>query len=139
MKSNNARVTAALFLGFAGGLFAANFSLATASSASTTSDLAKREFMVFLDETKQNFVFGDRFSGHYKRTVTMSDGSTRTIELTPMVHNSMQVVELKDGGHLSYMGLNGTMTSENLLVRLVDVRELKRQLKEQGWPAKLSQ
>jgi hypothetical protein len=48
-----------------------------------------KAFMVCLDEIRQNFVFGEPVVGSYTRTVTMSDGSVRTISLTPMVHRPL--------------------------------------------------
>jgi hypothetical protein len=83
----------------------------------------EKEFVVCLDEIRQNFVFGDHFLGSYIRTVTMSDGSTRRIKLTPMIHNDRQVVELDDGGQVTYMGLNGTATNGNLMIQLREVPE----------------
>jgi hypothetical protein len=50
-------------------------------------DLSKKRFIVCIDEIQQNFVFGDQFAGRYTKTVTLSDGSTRTIELVPMIRN----------------------------------------------------
>jgi ATP-dependent Clp protease adapter protein ClpS len=78
-----------------------------------------RKFYVSLDEITQNLVFAERFSGSYTRTVTLSNGSTRTLKLTPMVHDKVgDVVELNDGGHVTYMGLNGTTTNGKLMVQL---------------------
>jgi hypothetical protein len=37
------------------------------------------EFVVFINEITQNFVFGDSFSDSYTKTVTMADGGTRII------------------------------------------------------------
>ena len=115
------------------GIMAANFPAATASADDFGADLSTRKFMVSVDEVKQNFVFGKEFSGSYSQTFTMSNGSKRTLELTPMVHNGMKVVELKDTGFLSYMGLNGTTTNGTLMVQVLDIAEIHRQLKEQGW------
>jgi ATP-dependent Clp protease adapter protein ClpS len=81
---------------------------------------AKR-FIVCLDEITQNFVFGDRFGESYTSTVTLSNGSTRTIRLTPAVRDGGDCLELNDSGHISYMGLNGTTTNGRLMVQ---VREL---------------
>jgi hypothetical protein len=65
---------------------------------------------------------------------SMSDGSTRRIKLTPMIHNDRQVVEL-DGGHISYMGLNGTTTNGTLMVQLREVpEELRGQCEAQAMP-----
>jgi hypothetical protein len=63
---------------------------------SDDSDLATKRFMVCIDEIQQNFAFGEQFAGRYTKTVTLSDGSARTIELTPMIRNGRPVVELRD-------------------------------------------
>lgn len=86
-----------------------------------------KQFVVCIDEIKQNFVFGDQFAGSYIKTVMMSNGSARTITLTPMIHNGRPVVELNDTGHISYMGLNGTTTNGTLMVQIRDVEEMRRQ------------
>ena len=80
-----------------------------------------KKFAVFIDEVKQNFVFGDAFEGSYVRTVTLSDGSSRTIRLTPVVRNGEEWIELDVDGHVTYMGTNGTTTNGNTL--MVAVRE----------------
>ena len=117
---------------FVGGLLAANLPSALAS-AEPAPDLSKRSFTVFIDEVKQNFVFGDRFTGRYTKTVTLSDGTVREITLTPMVHNGMQVVEFRDTGGLTYMSLDGTTTNGTLMVHLRDDARADAALKAQGW------
>jgi ATP-dependent Clp protease adapter protein ClpS len=84
-------------------------------------DLSKRRFIVCIDEIQQNFVFGAEFNGRYATTVTLSDGTTRAIELTPMIHDARPVVELKDTGGCTYMGLNGTTTNGKLMVQIRDL------------------
>jgi ATP-dependent Clp protease adapter protein ClpS len=87
-----------------------------------TASVNSRKFYVSLDEITQNFAFAERFSGSYTKTVTLSNGSTRTVKLTPMVHDEVgDVVELNDSGHISYMGLNGTTTNGNLMVQLREI------------------
>jgi hypothetical protein len=126
---------ALLLIGFGAGLLVSRIPRALAESeSSSASDLAHRRFMVSINEVRQNVVAGDRFSGHYTKTVTMSDGTTRCIELTPMVHNGMQVVELRDGGHHSYMGLNGTTTDGTLMVQIWDELTQRQLAKAEGWP-----
>jgi len=88
---------------------------------SEAADLKSKRFLVCIDEIKQNFVFGDQWSGNYCRTVTLSDGSVRTIELTPMIRNGTPVVEFKDSGGRTYMGLNSTTTNGNLMVQVLDL------------------
>lgn len=92
-----------------------------------------KEFVVFINEVTQNFVFGDSFSDSYIKTVTMSDGRARTIKLTPMVRDGRPVVELSDSGHISYMGLEGATTNGKLMVQLQEVPEqLRGKLPKQG-------
>jgi hypothetical protein len=50
-----------------------------------------------------------------------------------MIHEGMQVVELKDTGFQSYMSLTGTTTNVDLMVHIVEDADMHRQLKEQGW------
>jgi len=102
---------------FWGGVVASNLPSAIAAG-SAEPDISKRKFSVSVDEIKQNLVFGEEFSGSYTNSFILSDGSKREIELTPMVHKGMQLVRLKDSGHLSYMGLNGTTTNGTLMVQL---------------------
>ncbi len=90
-------------------------------------DPSKKRFFVCIDEIQQNFVFGDEFSGRYAKTVTLSNGSTRTIELTPMIHDGRPVIEFKDTGGLTYMGLNGTTTNGNLMVQIRDFDAMEAQ------------
>ena len=117
---------------FVGGVLAANLPSALAS-AEPAPDLSKRSFTVFIDEVKQNFVFGDRFTGRYTKTVTLSDGTVREITLTPMVRDGMQVVEFQDTGGLTYMSLDGTTTNGTLMVQLRDDASDDAALKAQGW------
>jgi len=84
-------------------------------------DLSKRRFLVCIDEIQQNFVFGDEFAGQYTTTVTLSDGTTRTVELTPMIRDGNPVVEFKDTGGCTYMGLNGTTINGSLMVQIRDL------------------
>jgi ATP-dependent Clp protease adapter protein ClpS len=92
-------------------------------------DLAKKRFIVCVDEIQQNLVFGDQFAGRYSRTVTLSDGSTRTIELTPMMRNGRPVVEFKDTGGRTFMGLNGTTTNGTLMVQIRDLDAAQAELR----------
>jgi hypothetical protein len=75
-----------------------------------------RAFAVFIDEMKENFVFGERFEGSYVRTVTLSDGSSRTVKLTPVVCDGRELVELDIDGHVTYMGPNGTTRNGDTLM-----------------------
>lgn len=84
-------------------------------------DLSKKRFIICIDEIQQNFVFGAEFEGRYTTTVTLSDGTTRVIELTPMTRGGRPVVELKDTGGCTYMGLNGTTTNGKLMIQIRDL------------------
>lgn len=119
--------------GFLMGLAAANLPRAIAESSPTSVDMSTKKFRVSIDEIHQNFVFGDEFAGSYKRQVTMSDGSVRTIELTPMIHDGKKVVEFKDSGGHTYMGPGGTTTNGKLMVQLRDIEQVNAQLQANGW------
>jgi hypothetical protein len=97
----------------------------------------KELVVVFLHEISQTFVVGDSVADSYTKTLTMSDGSTRTIKLTPMIRNDKQVVELNDNGYITYMGLNGTTVNGKLMVQLREIpEELRGQLQELHGPKK---
>jgi len=117
---------------FAVGVFVGNLPTALATSAKT-SNLAQKTFVVSINEVKQNFVFADEFSGTYTKSVTLSDGTQRQIELTPMIHDGMPVVRLKDTGGLTYMTLNGTTTNGKLMIQIEDKEASLAALKAQGW------
>lgn len=93
-----------------------------------------KAFVVCLDEIRQNFVFGEPFAGCYAKTVTMSDGSTRKIALTPMIRDGKDVVELDVDGHISYMGLHSTTTQGTLMVQVCEVPdELRGEMEARGF------
>ncbi len=133
MKTNTVKGIALAVVAFSAGVFVANMPRAIASVPASGSDLAKRHFLVSLDEVRQNLAFGDEFSGRYSKTVTMSDGSTRNIELEPMLHDGMQVVALKDTGGLTYMALNGTTTNGKLMIQVRDLDSRNAELTREGW------
>ena len=132
MNRASMKTTALLLTGFCLGLIAANLPHATAAAAPPV-PLEQRRFNVSIDEIKQNFVFAEEFSGRYAKTVKLSDGSTRDIELLPTVHDGMQLVELRDTGGHTYMGLNGTTTNGTLMVQVRDVDATHAELAAQGW------
>ncbi len=95
-------------------------------------DLSKKRFVLCIDEIQQNFVFGDVFSGRYAKTVTLSNGTTRTIELTPMIRDGRPVVEFKDTGGHTYMGLDGTTINGNLMVQIRDFDAMEARRAAEG-------
>jgi hypothetical protein len=126
-------------VGFAAG---AAVSLASVALATSTSEAEKADpylhakYSVSLDEVKQNFVFAEPFSDSYTHTVTMSDGTQRTIGLRPVTHNGMQVLELSDktgagAGQegVTYMGTNGTTTDGKLMISVKDLDAIRAQMK----------
>lgn len=133
MSFNKFKSCMLVAVGFVGGVVSMQLPVAIANSPDRTTELSKRTFQVYIDEVKQNFAFGDEFSGSYQKEVTLSDGSRRTIELTPIIYKGMEVVEFKDTGGLTYMGLNGTTTNGKLMVHVVDVAASQAALKQQGW------
>jgi hypothetical protein len=134
VKSNVVKSVALVVAGFSAGILVTNLPRANATGVATPgTDLAHKHFIVSVDEIRKNFVYADEFDGRYSRTVTLSDGTTRTIELIPMLHDGMQVVEFKDTGGHTYMGLNGTTTNGKLMVQVRDLDAMRAQLKQEGW------
>lgn len=95
--------------------------------SSETVDPSQKRFLVSICEIKQEIVFAEEFTGSYAKTVTLSDGTARTLELTPMMKDGKLVLELKDTGRSTYMGLlrvqTGAHTNGNLMVRVIDLEE----------------
>ena len=96
--------------------------------AAEDTDISKKRFLVSVFEIRQQLVWADEFTGRYTKTVTLSDGRSRTIELTPMTRDGMAAVELQDTGHRSYMGTlavrTATATNGTLMVRIADLDDL---------------
>lgn len=135
MKATTGKSLALVIAGFGAGLLVAHLPRAVAAGVTTSgTDLAHRHFVVSVDEIRKNLVFAEPFTGHYSRTFTLSDGSKRSIDLVPMLHDGMQVVEFKDTGGHTYMGLNGTTTNGQLMVQVRDMDAQQAQLEQQGWP-----
>ncbi len=92
---------------------------------SATIDPSKKRFVVSIYEIHQEIVFADEFSGQYVKTVTLSDGTTRSVELTPTVRHGSAGMEFNDTGYRTYMGMlpvrNGSHTNGNLMVRVFDL------------------
>lgn len=126
--------TTLLLTGFICGAIVTNLPTAQAEIKSPNNNITQKEFSISIDEIKQNFVFADRFTQSYTKAIILSDGSERLIELTPMIHDGMQVIEFKDSGSgRTYMGLNGTSTNGTLMVQINDVKANLTELKSQGW------
>jgi len=97
---------------------------------------AHAKYMVSIDEVKQNFVFAEPFDDSYTHTVTMSDGTQRTIGLRPMMRDGVQVLELSDKvgtgpgkGGITYMGLDSTTTNGKLMISVDDLAAAREKMK----------
>ncbi len=95
-----------------------------------------RQYMVSIDEVKQNLVSGDIVSGSYHRQVRLTDGSLRDVTLRPVLRNGVPLVELTDvsprTGKLdhSFMGPNATATDGKLMINVKDVAQARQQMRE---------
>lgn len=85
--------------------------------------LRVKRFVVSIDEVSNKFVFAEPFEGNYQKTLTMSDGSERTIRLTPMIHKNEQRIAFEDNGMTTYMGMNGTTTNGKLMVQINELSD----------------
>ena len=95
---------------------------------SEVADCSKNRFVVFIYEIKETLVFAEEFAGQYTKNVTLSDGRTRAVQLTPMIRNGERVIEFKDTGHRSYVRMvrvqTGAHTTGNLMVQIHDLDDL---------------
>jgi ATP-dependent Clp protease adapter protein ClpS len=92
-------------------------------------DMSKKRFIVSIYEVQQKVVFAEEFTGRYTRSVTMADGTTRTVELTPMMRHGQPVVEFNDTGGRTYIGTvrvgTGTTINGKLMVQIADVDDVE--------------
>lgn len=95
--------------------------------SSDSTDLSKHRFVVSIYEIREELVWAEEFTGQYTKSVTLSDGTTRSVELTPVMRNGMPVIELKDTGCRSHMGITHVLTATkihgNLMVRVIGLDE----------------
>jgi ATP-dependent Clp protease adapter protein ClpS len=102
--------------------------------SSDANDVSKKRFVVFIYEVRQEIVFGEEFSGRFTRSVTLSDGTTRTIDLIPTVQDGVPAIEFNDTGYRSFMGpvrvAAATTTNGALMVHLADLDDLEAGLAE---------
>jgi hypothetical protein len=93
--------------------------------------MSPKRFIVSIYEIRQELVWAEEFTGQYSRSVTLSDGTTRTVELTPVMRDGRPAVEFLDSGqHRTYMGLlpvhTATHTNGTLMVQIVDLDDVDR-------------
>lgn len=140
MKAIPFKMLSGVLAGFIAGVTATTLAPAFALPETANQALTKKAFEVTILEVKKQLNGGDflseEFIGSYTRTVTMSDGKQRKIELTPMMHNGMQVIRLKDNQGLTYMSLTGTALNGSLFVHVEDKTASAARLKAEGWPFK---
>ncbi len=115
--------------GFVAGIAAAFVGNSIAASSGVAKETSGHAYTVSIDEIRQNLVFADEFVDSYARTVTLSDGTKRSIALRPVIRDGREVLELTDstddGVNHSYMGPNGTTTNGKLMVNVKDLTALK--------------
>lgn len=92
-------------------------------------DFWKNRFVVSIYEIRETLVLADDFTGQYTKNLTLSDGSERTIQLTPVIRNGAAVIEYKDTGRRSFMGMirvrTGAHTNGNLMLHVHDLGDLE--------------
>lgn len=99
-------------------------------------EMSRRPFQVSIYEIRQNFVLGEQFTGVYKRTVTLSDGTSCVIELTPTIYDGRKLVKAQfPGDYYNYIGLNGSVQRGDLMVQLWDLRTQKKLLESEDLPS----
>lgn len=107
--------------------------LSTAGASQATSGLEGKIFSVTINEIVNTHVKYDEFSGTYRKTLVTSDGKTRVIELTPVVHKGAQLIRVRDNSSYTYMPLSGTVTNGKIFIQTNDVASHEARLKAEGW------
>jgi ATP-dependent Clp protease adapter protein ClpS len=94
---------------------------------SEPTDLAKRRFAVFMYEIREEIVWAEEFTGQYVKTVTLSDGTTQRIELTPEARDGAPVIRLTGGNAIGLARIrSGSQVNGNLMIQIVDVDDVRR-------------
>ena len=132
MKTNWIRASALVITGFAVGAFTS--SLPTAGAADVQrSDPATQHYTVSIDEVKTNFAYGKTFRDHYAQLVTLSDGTTHEIELTPTLIEGKQTVVFRDNAETTPGGLNSTWRHGDLVIQVRNQEQARDEMIAEGW------
>ena len=90
-------------------------------------DVSKKRFVVSILEIRQEIVFAEEFSGQFIKTVALSDGTHRTVELTPVMREGTLAMELNDTGLHKHMGMfpvrTNAQTNGNLMIQIFDLED----------------
>ena len=91
-------------------------------------DISQKRFVVSIYEIQQELVFAEEFTGRYVKDLKLSDGTSRTVELTALMRDGRPTIELVDTGSRHYMGLvpvrTGAQTNGSLMVRIHDLDDV---------------
>ena len=104
-------------------------------AAESVRDPSTMHYVVSIDEVKTNFAYGKPFHDHFAQTVSLSDGTTHEIELTPGMFEGKQSIEYKDNGKSTYQGLNWTVREGSLVVQVRNEEYARDEMAAEGWRA----
>jgi hypothetical protein len=101
------------------------------AKSDAANEMLRRQFHVSIHEIRQNFAVFEPFTGVYKKTVTLSDGTVCDVELTPTIFEGEKVVKAQfpsgnDLRYYNYIGLNGSAQRGPLMVQVSDLRTLRK-------------
>lgn len=101
------------------------------AASDAAGEMLLRPFQVSVYEIQQSFAEGEQFTGVYKKTVTLSDGTSCDIELTPTIYDGEKCVKAQfpsndDPHYYNYIGLNGAARRGRLMVQVSDLRTRKK-------------
>lgn len=125
-----------------GMLVAAGFAIGTLTwnlphvlAAESVRDPSTMHYVVSIDEVKTNFAYGKPFRDHFAQTVSLSDGTTHDIELTPTMYEGKQSIEYMDNDKSTYQGLNWTSREGSLVVQVRNEEYARDEMVAEGWRA----
>lgn len=87
----------------------------------TVPNPATTQFLVSVYEVTGEDVFAQGFTQHFAKTVTLADGSRRTIELSPAMHEGRPMLKLDDSGRVTWLAPDATRVDAGLMIQTRDM------------------
>lgn len=87
----------------------------------TVPNPATTRFVVSLYEVTGEDVFAQDFTRRFGKTVTMADGSRRTISLTSASHDGRAMLKLDDNGRVAWLAPDAVHLDDGLMIQTRDM------------------
>lgn len=87
----------------------------------TVPNPATTQFVVSVYEVTGKDVFAQDFTQRFAKTVTMADGSQRSVELTSAVRDGQPLLKLDDNGRVAWLAPDATHIDAGLMIQTRDM------------------